>query len=155
MAETVYGLIEAGRLVDFEVDGSDLRMLDFLEDEDYFDFNAHLRRCYLVPIGDDVRNAILTLDTEYFGLFVNDGTENRLVARACVERYSPDKWEISDVCVEGSYRDRGYEEMVVCAAAKYILANGRRPTMRAYENDRALIRVIANTGFVKIGVVVE
>ena len=154
-AEIVYGVREIGRLVDYEVDGSDLRMLDFWEDEDYYVFNAHLMRCYLIPIGDDVRNAILTLDTEYFGLFVDDGGGARLVARASVERYSPDKWEVADVCAEPAYRRRGYEEMVVSAAAKFIFANGRMPTMRAYPDDRALIRVIANTGFVQIGVVVE
>lgn len=69
------------------------------------------------------------------------------VARACVEKYSEDTWEVADVRVVRNFRNRGYAYDVCSFVLQYILNNGKNATIRTEEDNSAMKRVIEKLGF--------
>ena len=82
----------------------------------------------------------------YCGLFV----DGKMVARACVEKYSETAWEAGDVRCVSDYRNRGYTHQVCSFVLRYILSQDKIATIRT-ENDNIIMKkVIKNLGFVEL-----
>ena len=106
-------------------------------------FNEHLALCGQKPLGQHIWDKIYAEGTMYCLIF-EDGLP---VARACVEKYSEDKWEVGDVRVVKEYRNCGMAYDACVFVLDYILENGRQPTIRTEEDNVAMQRVIARMGF--------
>lgn len=106
-------------------------------------FNEHLALCGQKPLGQNIWDRAYAEGTMYCLIFEN----GQPVARACVEKYSEDKWEVSDVRVAKEYRNRGLAYDACVFVLDYILENGRHPTIRTEEDNIAMRRVIAGMGF--------
>lgn len=117
--------------------------IDWLGEEDYDVFAEHLRLCGQSAIDRGVWLRIHAKGTIYCVLRV----EGRPVARACVEKYSPERWEVADVRVANAYRCRGYGEAVCLFVLKYILENGKTATIRTEADNAVMRRVIEKMGF--------
>ena len=72
------------------------------------------------------------------------------VARACVEKYSNEAWEVADVRVVKSYRNKGFAYRVSLFVLKYILDNGKTATIRTEEDNYSMQRVISKLGFMPL-----
>ena len=59
--------------------------------------------CGQAAIDNTLWNAIFEEETIYAGLFI----DSKIVARACVEKYSNEAWKIADVRVVREYRNKG------------------------------------------------
>ena len=70
-----------------------------------------------------------------------------MVARACVEKYSLNAWEVADVRTAAPYRARGYASAVCAFVLDYILAHGRTATIRTEADNVKMQRVIEKLGF--------
>ena len=79
----------------------------------------------------------------YCALFV----DNKMIARACIEKLTNRYWEISDVRVAQEYRDRGYATAICSFVANEILSSNRIPTIRTEKDNAAMRKVIKKLGF--------
>lgn len=106
-------------------------------------FNEHLVLCGQRPLGFEMWNKVYTEGTMYCLMLEADLP----VARACVEKYSDDKWEVADVRVAKEYRNRGLAYEVSIFVLNYILENGKQPTIRTEEHNIPMQHVISKIGF--------
>ena len=81
--------------------------------------------------------------TVYCGLFI----DRKMVSRACVEKYSHNAWEVSDVRTVKQYRGNGYAFRVCSFVLRYILSQSRTATIRTEEDNEAMKTVIKKLGF--------
>lgn len=123
---------------------SDIRWLSV---EECSVFRMHLGLCGQKPLPESMWAEIYEEGTVYCGLFV----ENMMVGRACVEKYSPDAWEVADVRVAKPYRNRGYASRLCYFVLSYILSQGKAATTRTEEDNLAMQRVIEKLGFTRCG----
>ncbi|MBQ6065519.1 MAG: GNAT family N-acetyltransferase [Clostridia bacterium] len=115
----------------------------WLEPDERRLFNAHLRLSLQKPISGKRWSSILNADISYCGLF----TEDKMVARACIEKLTDRYWEISDVHVAPAYRNCGYATALCGFVANEIWENGRIPTIRTEKDNAAMRKVIRKLGF--------
>ena len=71
-------------------------------------------------------------------------------ARACVEKHSDEEWEIADVRVVKSHRNKGCAYEVSLFVLKYILDNNKNATIRTEEDNYPMQRVISKLGFIPL-----
>lgn len=121
---------------------SDIRWLSV---DEYTVFRMHLGLCGQKPLPESMWTDIYEEGTVYCGLFVED----MMVGRACVEKYSPNAWEVADVRVAKPYRNRGYACRLSYFILSYILSQGKDATIRTEEDNLAMQRVIEKLGFTK------
>jgi len=121
----------------------DFANIRWLKKEELSLFNEHLLLCGQKPLSQDVWNEVYNEGTIYCLLF----DEKLPVARACVEKYSDNRWEVADVRVARSYRNRGFAYAVSVYVLNYILKNTKTPTIRTEEDNQAMQRVIEKIGF--------
>ena len=115
----------------------------WLNADDFDVFNKHLDACGQRPISTAIWNNIQEEGTVYCGLFI----DNKMVARACVEKYSDTKWEVADVRTVNSYRNHGFAFETCNFILQYILAHGKIATIRTEEDNWAMQNVISKLGF--------
>ena len=106
-------------------------------------FNEHLTLCGQRNLTESEWDEVCEEGTVYCCYFV-DGIP---VARACVEKYSADKWEVSDVRTAQPYRNKGYAYLLCRFVTDYILSSGRTPTIRTEEDNLSMQKVIYRLGF--------
>lgn len=121
---------------------SDIR---WLSADEYSIFSTHLALCGQKPLPESVWAEIYEEGTIYCGLFV----EERMVGRACVEKYSQNAWEVADVRVAKPYRNRGYAYRLGHFVLSYILSQGKTATIRTEGDNFAMQKVIEKLGFTK------
>ena len=107
-------------------------------------FNAHLTLCDQRNLSQTIWDSIYDEGTMYCLLFV----DNFPVARACVEKYSADAWEVADVRVVKSFRNKGLAFDVCSFVLRYILEQGKTATIRTEEDNYPMQKVIDKLGFV-------
>jgi len=115
----------------------------WLSKEELYVFNDHLKLCGQAAIDDAKWRKIFEEGTIYAGLFI----ESKMVARACVEKYSNEAWEIADVRVAREFRNKGLAYHVCSYVLGYILENKRIPTIRTEEDNHPMQKVISRLGF--------
>ena len=118
----------------------------WLTRNDYNLFNNHLMLCGQSTMEQSEWDEIYDDATVYCMLFDNDIP----AARACVEKYSEDVWEVADIRVMKAYRNKGLGFEVSLCALNYILENGKRATIRTESDNHAMQRVIAKLGFLPL-----
>lgn len=106
-------------------------------------FNAHLRLCDQNTLSLKKWNGIMKTGIRYCGLFV----DNKMIARACIEKLTDRYWEISDVRVAQEYRDRGCATAICGFVANEILSSNRIPTIRTEKDNAAMRKVIKKLKF--------
>ena len=106
-------------------------------------FNAHLRLCGQNTLSIKKWNDIIKTGIRYCGLFV----DNKMVARACIEKLTDRYWEISDVRVANDHRNRGYATTICGFVANEIIKSGRIPTIRTEKTNNAMLKVIEKLHF--------
>ena len=79
----------------------------------------------------------------YCGLFV----DNKMIARACIEKLTDRYWEISDVRVAKDHRNRGYATTICGFVANEIIKSGRIPTIRTVKTNTSMLKVIEKLHF--------
>lgn len=121
---------------------SDIR---WLSADEYTVFRMHLGLCGQKPLPESSWAKIIEEGTVYCGLFAED----MMVGRACVEKYSPNAWEVADVRVAKPYRNRGYACRLCHFVLSYILSQGKAATIRTEEDNLAMRRVIEKLGFTR------
>ena len=109
-------------------------------------FNEHLLLCGQDPLPEETWYKLYDEGTIYCVLFENGIP----VARACVEKYSNEAWEVADVRVVKSYRNKGFAYRVSLFVLKYILDNGKTATIRTEEDNYSMQRVISKLGFMPL-----
>ena len=122
---------------------SESNNIRWLTADDFDIFNKHLVACGQNPISVAIWNNIQEEGTIYCGLFI----DNKMVARACVEKYSDTKWEVADVRTVNSYRNHGFAFETCNFILQYILAHGKIATIRTEDDNFAMQKVIAKLGF--------
>ena len=120
-----------------------LLCIKWLSKEDLHVFNNHLAMCGQAAIDNTLWNAIFEEGTIYAGLFI----DSKMVARACVEKYSNEAWEIADVRVAREYRNKGLAYNICSYVLEYILENKRIPTMRTEADNYPMQKVISKLRF--------
>ncbi|MBE5949047.1 MAG: GNAT family N-acetyltransferase [Lachnospiraceae bacterium] len=110
-------------------------------------FNNHLELCGQSVIDNTLWDDIYNKGTIYAGLFVED----KMVARACVEKYSDFYWEVGDVRVTKSYRNHGYAHEICIFVLNYIISQQKIPTMRTEDENIIMQKVIEDLGFTLCG----
>ena len=118
----------------------------WLNADDFEIFEAHLLACGQRPISQALWDQIQSSDTIYCGYFVG----NDMVARACVEKYSDDHWEVADVRTVKSRRNRGLAFAVCDFVLQYIQLHNKIATIRTEEDNLAMQKVISRLGFTPI-----
>jgi len=88
----------------------------------------------------------LSLKTVYCGIFIG----SKMVARACVEKYSEDFWEIADVRTAKGFRNHGYAYQLCLFILAYVLSQNKTATIRTEENNDTMQKVICKLGFKKL-----
>ena len=106
-------------------------------------FNAHLRLCDQNTLSFKKWNGIIKTGVRYCGLFA----DNKMVARACIEKLTDRYWEISDVRVANDHRNRGYATTICGFVANEIFKSGRIPTIRTEKTNNAMLKVIEKLHF--------
>lgn len=114
-------------------------------EKDYDIFNRHLELCGQKSISKSDWEGIHTEGTMYCGLFMNE----IMVARACVEKYSDEYWEVADVRVAQKYRHKGYAKVICKHVLDIIMKNGKKATIRTEEDNFIMQKTIASLGFVR------
>ncbi len=107
-------------------------------------FNEHLTLCGQPCLTQTDWDEVYEEGTVYCCYFA-DGIP---VSRACVEKYSIDKWEVSDVRTAPPYRGKGYAYHLCRFVTDYILSSGRIPTIRTEKDNFAMQKVIHRLGFI-------
>lgn len=120
---------------------SDIRWLSV---NDLNIFNEHLSLCGQRSLDQSTWDEIYNEGTQYCVLFVDSVP----AARACVEKYSADAWEVADVRVARPFRNRGLAFDVCSGVLQYILNHGKIATIRTEEDNTPMQRVIEKLGFV-------
>ena len=115
----------------------------WLEPDERRLFNAHLRLCNQSALSIQKWNGIMKTGVRYCGLFV----DNKMVARACIEKLTDRYWEISDVRAAQEYRNRGYATAICSFVANEILSSNHVPTIRTEKDNAAMRKVIKKLGF--------
>ena len=110
---------------------------------DYAVFCDHLALCGQRALDESVWKASYEEGTAYCGLFVN----GEMVARACVEKYTLNAWEVADVRTAGPHRGKGYAFAVCAFVLESILAHGKTATIRTEADNVKMQRVIEKLGF--------
>ena len=126
-----------------------LLCIRWLEKNECNVFNEHLEICGQSIIPTTLWNEIYEEGTIYAGLFVDD----KMVARACVEKYSDDYWEVGDVRVAVPYRNQGYAHEICAYVLNYIVLQMKKPTMRTEESNVIMQHVIEDLGFTSCGII--
>lgn len=138
MAEILYKyLLRKKREIDSSL------CIKWLCKEELHVFNNHLELCGQAVIDNAKWHKILGEGTIYAGLFI----DTKMVARACVEKYSNEAWEISDVRVAREFRNKGFAYNVCSYILEYILENERIPTIRTEDDNYPMQKVISKLGF--------
>ena len=140
MAEIVY---RYPGLTASTADAADIR---WLKPEDLSVFEEHLALCGQKFDTETLWAAIWADGTEYCVLYA----DGKPVARACIEKYAADKWEVSDVRTAREYRGRGYAYRICAVVRNAILAQGKTPTIRTEQDNLAMRRVIEKLGFAEM-----
>ena len=109
-------------------------------------FNRHLSLCGQRQLSQAVWDDIYAAGTIYCLRFV----EGIPVGRACVEKYSDEFWEVSDVRTAKDYRNRGYATETCAFVMNYILHCGKTPTIRTEDDNYSMKRIIEKLGFFPI-----
>lgn len=109
-------------------------------------FNTHLSLCSQNLLEQGVWEKIYDEGTIYCILFENGIP----VARACVEKYSNEAWEVADVRVVKSHRNKGFAYEVSLFVLKNILDNNKKATIRTEEDNYPMQRVISKLGFIPL-----
>jgi GNAT superfamily N-acetyltransferase len=109
-------------------------------------FNDHLALCGKRHISLEKWNDMQYEGTAYCGYFVDD----RMVARAAVEKLSRERWEVADVYVTKDHRNLGYGKNVCRFVISYIWDNGKTATIRTEETNEPMKQVIKDLGFVRL-----
>ena len=109
-------------------------------------FNTHLSLCSQNILTQSVWEEIYDEGTIYCILFENGIP----VARACVEKYSNEAWEVADVRVVKSHRNKGFAYEVSLFVLKYILDSNKKATIRTEEDNYPMQRVISKLGFMPL-----
>ena len=115
----------------------------WISDNELSLLNEHLSLCSQRLLDQEIWDSICSEGSIYCLLFENGVP----VARACVEKYSEDTWEVADVRVVRNFRNRGYAYDVCSFVLQYILNNGKNATIRTEEDNSAMKRVIEKLGF--------
>lgn len=106
-------------------------------------FNEHLTLCGQRSLTEAEWDEVCEEGTVYCCYF----SGGLPVARACVEKYSAEKWEVSDVRTAPPYRGRGYAYLLCRFVTDYILDSGRIPTVRTEEDNFSMRKVIHKLEF--------
>ena len=85
-------------------------------------------------------------DIIYYGLYVN-GVR---VSGGSIEKYTPDKWETASIRTERDQRGHGYASQIVHFITKKILEQGKIATIRTFEENYAMTKIIKNFNFEKL-----
>ena len=117
--------------------------IKWLDKNELQTFNNHLELCGQAVIGNTLWDKIYDEGTIYAGLFV----DGKMVARACVEKYSDFYWEVGDVRVAISYRNRGYAHEICIFVLNYIISQHKIPTIRTEEKNVIMQKTIEDLGF--------
>ncbi len=117
--------------------------IKWLDKNELQTFNNHLELCGQAVIGNTLWDKIYDEGTIYAGLFV----DGKMVARACVEKYSDFYWEVGDVRVAISYRNRGYAHEICIFVLNYIISQHKIPTIRTEEKNVIMQKIIEDLGF--------
>ena len=115
----------------------------WLSKEELHIFNDHLKLCGQSIIDNTLWDEIFDEGTMYAGLFI----DSRMVARASVEKYSNEAWEVADVRVVREFRNKGMAYNMCLYILQYILENKRIPTIRTEEDNYPMQKVILKLGF--------
>ena len=115
----------------------------WLGEEDYRIFARHLELCGQRPISEDDWKEVYADGAIYCGLFEH----GKMIARACREIISCDRWEIADVRVVREYRNRGHAFEICSFVLNYILSEGKIPSIRTEEDNYPMQSVIKKLGF--------
>lgn len=135
--ETLYF---ANKFVDSTVIDQKIRWLTV---DDYDLFCEHLKLCGQRILERTKWEQAYSDDTIYCGLFVDD----KMVCRACVEKYSINAWEVGDVRTVCKYRGNGFAHQICSFILKYILQQGKTATIRTEEDNKTMKKVITDLGF--------
>lgn len=106
-------------------------------------YNNHLSLCGQKSLEQSIWDEVYKEGTIYCLLF----EKGVPVARACVEKYSEEAWEIADVRVVQSFRNRGFACEVCSFVLQYILDNNKNATIRTEADNYPMQRVIEKLGF--------
>ena len=136
MAEIVYQFV--GNKVE-----NNTRNIQWISREQLDLFNTHLSLCSQNLLTQSMWEEIYDEGTIYCILFENGIP----VARACVEKYSNEAWEVADVRVVKSHRNKGVAYEVSLFVLKYIVDNKKIATIRTEEDNYPMQRVISKLGF--------
>ena len=117
--------------------------IKWLERDDSDIFNNHLELCGQAKINKAMWDKMYDEETRYAGLFI----EGKMIARACVEKYSDLYWEVGDVRVAQAYRNQGYAHEIGTFVMNYIVSQQKVPTMRTEEDNIKMRKVIEDLGF--------
>lgn len=115
----------------------------WLSKEELHIFNNHLQLCGQSIIDNTLWDEIFDEGTMYAGLFI----DSMMVARACVEKYSNEAWEVADVRTVREFRNKGLAYNMCLYIMQYILENKRIPTIRTEEDNYPMQKVISKLGF--------
>ena len=115
----------------------------WLSADDYDTFCEHLILCGQHILDETIWKRIYEDGTVYCGMFV----DGKMVARACVEKYSLNAWEVADVRTVRQFQNKGYAYQVCCFVLNYIMENGRTATIRTEEDNVRMKKVIDKLGF--------
>lgn len=119
------------------------RSIRWLTVDDYDIFCEHLKLCGQRILERTKWEQAYAEGTIYCGLFI----DGKIICRACVEKYSSNAWEVSDVRTVRQYRKNGYAHQVCSFVLKYILHHGKTATIRTEEDNQAMKQVITDLGF--------
>lgn len=119
------------------------QVIRWLTVDDYDIFCEHLQLCGQCILERTDWEQAYADGTMYCGLFVGE----KMVCRACVEKYSINVWEVGDVRTARPYRGKGYAHQVCCFVLNYILQQDKTATMRTEEDNHAMKKVITDLGF--------
>ncbi len=103
-------------------------------------YNNHLSLCGQKSLEQRIWDEVYEEGTLYCLLFEKG-------VRACVEKYSEEAWEIADVRVVQSFRNRGFACEVCSFVLQYILDNNKNATIRTEADNYPMQRVIEKLGF--------
>ena len=118
----------------------------WLSVEEYDIFRDHLTICGQHVLDEAKWKAAYAEGTIYCGLFIDD----RMVSRACVEKYALNAWEAADVRTAKQYQGNGFAFEVCSFVLKYILSHGKTATIRTEEDNVKMKTVIEKLGFIPL-----